>query len=440
MLQMGANGTTTATNRFNATLEVDASDLHNGSGPWVPYNRFVGINNQASWITDAPLPVRDLPGSAPAPSPYPSPPAFSSAQLIESPPAVYMKADPRSTRFGIFQLDTVLTTGASRILLPPWPTGDANVPNGFGGVLNTDVEHIPNRFSDPLVYPGYYPATSAINGPVDPRDTATTTYADNDNVIRPADGIYSNRSVTPTGSSTQYDGASTVYRPIILNRPFRNVAELGYAFRDLPWKTLDFFSDKSADAGLLDIFTINDGTQVLDTSTPPNIIGMAPPTMAAGSVNLNTTQPADLQAVLAGSVLNEFDSTNIVSGTGAGQTAAPVIAANIVNATSATPMQNKSELITRANLPTTILPTALNDNQAVKTRREVVARAVSSTSQTRTWNVLIDVVAQSGHFKPNAGSLQNDFIVEGEQHYWVHVTIDRFTGRVLDKQIEVVNE
>jgi len=53
---------------------------------------------------------------------------------------------------------------------------------------------------------------------------------------------------------------------------------------------------------------------------------------------------------------------------------------------------------------------------------------------------LIDVVAQSGKYKLNAQSLTNDFIVEGEQHYWVHVAIDRFTGEVLDKQIEVVNE
>ena len=65
---------------------------------------------------------------------------------------------------------------------------------------------------------------------------------------------------------------------------------------------------------------------------------------------------------------------------------------------------------------------------------------MTSVSQTRVWNVLIDVVAQSGHYKPNAQSLQNDFIAEGEQHYWVHVAIDRFTGEVLDKQIEVVNE
>jgi len=31
-------------------------------------------------------------------------------------------------------------------------------------------------------------------------------------------------------------------------------------------------------------------------------------------------------------------------------------------------------------------------------------------------------------------------IVEGEQHYRVRVAIDRFTGQVLDKQIEVANE
>ena len=76
----------------------------------------------------------------------------------------------------------------------------------------------------------------------------------------------------------------------MLNRPFRSVAELGYAFRDLPWKTLDFFSNNSADAGLLDIFTVNDGSQVLDSNG--NIVGMAPPTMVAGQVSVNAGQAA----------------------------------------------------------------------------------------------------------------------------------------------------
>jgi hypothetical protein len=223
------------------------------------------------------------------------------------------------------------------------------------------------------------------------------------------------------------------------------VAELGYAFRDLPWKTLDFFTDKSADAGLLDIFTINDGAQRLDANGTP--IGVVAPTMAAGSLNLNclyldpnnsALAPA-VQPVMAGAIWDEISSSAVV-GTGPTAQTYQTMTSNVVTATSATPLKNKTELITRAGLPTTILPTASNDNQAVKARREVVPRAMTSVSQTRVWNVVIDVVAQSGHYKPNAQSPQNDFIAEGEQHYWVHVAIDRFTGQVLDKQIEVVNE
>jgi hypothetical protein len=52
-------------------------------------------------------------------------------------------------------------------------------------------------------------------------------------------------------------------------------------------------------------------------------------------------------------------------------------------------------------------------------------------AQSRVWNWVIDVVAWCGHYKPNATNLQNDFVVEREQHYWVHVAIDRFTGQVL---------
>src|SRR5439155_22576709 len=224
-----------------------------------------------------------------------------------------------------------------RIVLSPWPTGDPNVPNGFGGTLGTDIEHIPLRFNGTFAY---YPATLCFNSGA---STFTRTgYTDNDGVIRPADATYPNRTVITSGTATPYDTTSPVYRPIMLNRPFRNVAELGYAFRDLPWKTLDFFTDKSADAGLLDIFTINEG-----------------PAMVAGSVNLNSTLGTDLQPVLAGTILDEINSTT-VNKTGAGATDAPVLAANIVNATSAAPMKNKAELLTRAGLPTTILPTASN--------------------------------------------------------------------------------
>jgi len=75
-----------------------------------------------------------------------------------------------------------------------------------------------------------------------------------------------------------------------------------------------------------------------------------------------------------------------------------------------------------------------------KTQREAIVRAFGETAQTRTWNLLIDLVAQTGYYKPNATSLQSDFVVKGEEHYWVHLAIDRFTNQVVEKRIEVVKE
>jgi hypothetical protein len=96
-------------------------------------------------------------------------------------------------------------------------------------------------------------------------------------------------------------------------------------------------------------------------------------------------------------------------------------------------MVNKAELVTRFSNDPSV--TGLGNKEA----RECVLRAFSDAGQTRTWNLLIDLIAQSGRYPPNANSLAG-FNVDGEVHYWVHVAIDRFTGQVLDKQIEVVNE
>jgi hypothetical protein len=52
---------------------------------------------------------------------------------------------------------------------------------------------------------------------------------------------------------------------------------------------------------------------------------------------------------------------------------------------------------------------------------------------------MIDVIAQTGRYPPNAASLAN-FVVEGEKRYWLHVAIDRFTGQIIDQQLEPVYE
>jgi len=85
------------------------------------------------------------------------------------------------------------------------------------------------------------------------------------------------------------------------------------------------------------------------------------------------------------------------------------------------------------------------DATVPKTQRESLARAFGETVQTRTWNLLIDMIAQTGHYPPNLTQTPQPadlpkFVVEGEQHYWLHVAIDRFTGQVIDKQVEEVQE
>ena len=71
--------------------------------------------------------------------------------------------------------------------------------------------------------------------------------------------------------------------------------------------------------------------------------------------------------------------------------------------------------------------------------RETTMRALSDAGQAGTWNLMIDVVAQSGRYTTSSRTLA-DFLVEGERHYWVHVAIDRQTGKIIDENVEVVNE
>jgi hypothetical protein len=203
---------------------------------------------------------------------------------------------------------------------------------------------------------------------------------------------------------------------------------MGYAFRDQPFRTLSFSSaptNPNPDAGLLDLFSVNDYTDSSGT--------------LGGIINLNSRQAPALAGVLTGTARQE----NTPRGTGGNPlpTPAPLASpsANIV-ATSLTLSTTSAPVVNRAGLATLIAGETGLGPTVPKTEREAIARALSETAQTRTWNLLIDVIAQSGRYPPTATSLRNGFVVDGEQRYWVHVAIDRFTNQVIDRQIEVVNE
>jgi hypothetical protein len=71
--------------------------------------------------------------------------------------------------------------------------------------------------------------------------------------------------------------------------------------------------------------------------------------------------------------------------------------------------------------------------------RETPMRVLSGQGQAGTWNLLIDLIAQTGKY-PAIPVPVEKFAVEGERRYWVHVAIDRQSGQVIDQQIEQVNE
>ncbi|MFA7345942.1 MAG: hypothetical protein WC003_16710, partial [Terrimicrobiaceae bacterium] len=315
----------------------------------------------------------------------------------------------------------------------------------------------------------------SLNDPSAPFTTganniAKAYYADPDGVVRYAD-CYRQNTTTGDGCQSYHGGSTSVgstsgwsfsgatfvnpastlanpkttntppgsaqsRRPVILNRPFRSVGELGFAYRDLPFKTLDFWTSKSGDAGLLDLFSVTDQ-----------------PAVAAGQVNPNNAPVPVLMALIAGGAKSEAlgvqisgaDLGILVGGTGTSTGIAGDLNAN-------GPYGNRSELATRLGPLVSdpysagrIFDTTKNTaaqpwaNWANKSYAEMPVRALSGSSNFRTWNLLIDVVAQSGRMVPAAATL-DDFVVEGERRYWLHVAIDRYTGKVVDQQLEPVYE
>ena len=107
---------------------------------------------------------------------------------------------------------------------------------------------------------------------------------------------------------------------------------------------------------------------------------------------------------------------------------------------------NRSQLATRIVASGSFPLSAGNTDTSdyIKTRREAAIRALGDVGQTRTWNLLIDVIAQTGHYPSSVNSSTpnalSQFLVEGECRYWVHLAIDRYTGQIVDEVVEPVYE
>jgi hypothetical protein len=272
-------------------------------------------------------------------------------------------------------------------------------------------------------------------------------------------GVAAGTSVPGLPMNTASISGDFSSRPTILHRPFRSVAELGYAFRETPWANVNFSFPESGDPALLDVFCIN------DTKATQGLV--------AGRVDLNTRQTPVLAALLSGALLDKDSVATpqpVLSQTMSSDLAKQLVARTI-NVLTQGPLMSRADLVgawtgpslpatSASNLSTAASSFTLDPNNfytgfsydigtvasvkgtstALITRqREAVMRSLVDSGTSRTWNLLIDLVAQSGRFPPNATNPAK-FVVQGEKHYWLHVAIDRYTGKVIDSQLEVVRE
>ena len=238
---------------------------------------------------------------------------------------------------------------------------------------------------------------------IDQRDTNDdTTWIEYGNPANPQKAYGVDRN-----ASTEPDAPTRPTSMVVLNRGFRNVGELGYAYRNGS-TNLDFLSASSIDAPLLDLFTYNTANT------------------RAGIFNLNTGNIAVITALITGATTNEISSAT------ATRTNSYHTAQGVVSESSRQHAIGRADMTRIAGAAGTFLGSS---DEARKTS----VRAMAELCQTRTWNLMIDVVAQSGRYPPNARTLA-DFVVQGEKRYWLHFAIDRFTGEMIDQQLEDVFE
>lgn len=218
-------------------------------------------------------------------------------------------------------------------------------------------------------------------------------------------------------TNNYFPTASRITDTIIMTPTNRinGVGELGAVFRESPWRTIDFVSGgASPDRNLLDVF-----------SAYPTPAGG----VRAGVVNLNTRHPEVIAALLSGTITtgSSYIPSDMTNNT------ALYFASNMVGLTAVSPLTNRAQLIDLVY--SNVIAFSSDTN---KQSREAVVRALGEVGQTRTWNLLLDVVAQSGKFSGGTGA--ENFVVGGEGRVWVSVAIDRLTGRVIDREVEVVAE
>jgi hypothetical protein len=222
---------------------------------------------------------------------------------------------------------------------------------------------------------------------------------------------------------------------VILNRRFENVGEFGYAYNPASTtssKTLDFASSASKDKPLLDFFTYNTAS------------------VREGMVNLNTRNGPVLASIIRGAWLRDQsgenpppDATYLMSQNQALDAGQAIVQETTSNAAGHGPALTRADVARLAAAATNkLIADGLWSPTVSDETKKTMARALAEVGQARAWNLMIDVIAQTGTYTPGTADLTDPskFIVQGEKRYWLHIALDRDDGSVLGTQLEEVIE
>jgi hypothetical protein len=99
---------------------------------------------------------------------------------------------------------------------------------------------------------------------------------------------------------------------------------------------------------------------------------------------------------------------------------------------------NRADVARLATAAVAAVPALAGSDEA----KQTIARTLAEVGQARAWNVMIDVIAQTGKYTSGTIGLSDPakFIVQGEKRYWLHIALDRDDGTVLGSQLEEVVE
>ena len=246
--------------------------------------------------------------------------------------------------------------------------------------------------------------------------------------------------ITNDGTATGTKKTPPTFTPVVLNHAFSNAGDIGYGLRPeyVPnrFQRLNFHT-ANPNASILDFFTYNP----VDHNYP-----------RLGVVNLNTKNVPVVTAILQNALKKDVDQSPTPNPY---PTVAPsearAAAQAIVNATD--PGAGGTRATSRADIGRltaagagAISTVGFAAGEEIEKVPEAIARALSEVGRARTWNLMIDVIAQTGRYAPDATDISqaNKFIVEGEKRCWLHVALSRDLRNgqvdVLGTQLEIVNE